>query len=78
MAQAFGVEVVYKCGGKLVGERTRRPLKTTATGIQFADDAALVGSSREEIEKAARVLDVVTSEWTLTVGLPNTKLQRIE
>ena len=29
--QRFGVEILYKCKGKLVGERTRRPLMTTAT-----------------------------------------------
>ena len=27
--QPFGTEVLYKCGGKLVGERTRRPLLMT-------------------------------------------------
>lgn len=58
----FGVE----CGGKLVGERTRRHLKTT---VQFA---ALVDSSREQIERAARTLD--SSEWGLTLSLPKTKL----
>ena len=42
-----------------MGDRTRRPLKTTATELQFADDAALVGSSREEIERAAQTLDEV-------------------
>ena len=73
-SQPFGVEVHYKYGGKLVGERTRRPLKTTVTELQFADDAALVGSSREEIERAARTLDKVASEWGLTLSLPKTKL----
>ena len=33
-----------------MGERTRRPMKTTATEFQFADDAALVGSSRKDVE----------------------------
>ena len=73
-SQPFGVEVLYKYGGKLVGERTRRPLKTTVTELQFADDAAIVGSSREEIERAARTLDEVASEWGLTLSLPKTKL----
>ena len=44
------------------------------TELQFADDAALVGSSREEIERAARVLDSVTTEWGLTMSIPKTKL----
>ena len=73
-SQPFGVEVHYKCAGKLVEERTRQPLKTTATELQFADDAALVGSSREEIEWAAQTLDEVASEWGLTLSLPKTKL----
>ena len=73
-SKPFGVEVHYKCGGRLVGERTSRPLQTIATELQFADDAALVGSSREEIERAAQTLDEVASEWGLTLSLPKTKL----
>ena len=38
-------------------ERTRRPLTTTATELQFADNAALVGSSIEQIERPALILD---------------------
>ena len=72
--QPFGVEILYKCGGKLVGERTRRPLTTTATELQFLDDAAFVGSTREQIERAAQILDEVAAKWGLTVRLPKTKL----
>ena len=57
-----------------MGERTRRPLKTTVTELQFADDAALVSSSREGVERSARVLDQVASEWGLTLSLQKTKL----
>lgn len=34
-SQPFGLEVYYKCGGRLVGERIviRGPLKTTATEV---------------------------------------------
>ena len=45
-----------------MGQRTRRPLKTVVTELLFADDAALVGSLRGEIERAARTLDKVASE----------------
>lgn len=31
--QPFGVEVMYKCGGKPFSERTRRPLKMTVTEL---------------------------------------------
>ena len=70
---SFGVEVHYKCGGKLVGERTRRPLKITVTELQFADDAALVCSLREGVQRSARTLDQVASEWGLTLSLQKTK-----
>ena len=72
--QPFGVDILYKCGGTLVGERTRRPLTTTATQLQFADDAALVGSSREQIKRAALILDEVAAKCGLTVSLHKTKL----
>ena len=71
---SFGTEVHYKCGGKLVGERTRRPLKNTVTKLQFADDAALVCSSRKGVERSARVLDQVAPKRGLTLSLQKTKL----
>ena len=43
----IGVDVHYKCGGRLVGQRTRRPSKVRVTELLFADDAAAVGTSRE-------------------------------
>ena len=61
--QPFGAEVLYKCGGKLVGERTRRPSHVLVTELQFADDAAVVGDSRESIVRAAEQLVEVLSEW---------------
>ena len=57
--QPCGAEIIYKCSGKLVGEWTRRPLKTMVTELQFADDAPLVGSSRENIVRVARVMSEV-------------------
>ena len=44
----FGVSVLYKCGGRLVGERTRRPFITRVSELQFADDLAAVGTSEVE------------------------------
>ena len=72
--QPFGTEVLYKCGGKLVGERTRRPSHVLVTELQFADDAAIVGDSRESIVRAAEQLVEVLSEWGLTMSFPKTKL----
>ena len=72
--QPFGVDVLYKCGGKLVGERTRRPSMMTVTELQFADDAAVVSATRDSIVRAANVLDEVTSQWGLTMSMSKTKL----
>ena len=72
--QSTGVDVLYKFGGKLVGERTRRPLQKTVTELLFADDAVVVASGREGMERAAYVLDKVTTEWSLTTSLVKTKL----
>ena len=49
--QPLGVEVLYKCGGKLVGEWTRRPSSMVETECQFADDAAVVGETRERMRE---------------------------
>ena len=44
----FGADVLYKCSGRLVGERTRRP--STLTAFLFADDAAAVSKTRDGTE----------------------------
>ena len=72
--QSCGVDILYKCGGKLIGERTTRPSVLKVTELQFADDAAAVGTSREDIVRAAQVLDEVTTEWGLTVNIQKAKL----
>jgi len=41
----FGVNVFYKCGRKLVGERTRKPFIPRVSKLQLADDLAAVGMS---------------------------------
>ena len=71
---AVGVEVQYQIGGKLVGERTRRPLSFTMSECLFADDAALVCSSREDMFVAAKILEEVSAGWGLTLSVPKTKL----
>ena len=70
----FGVEVLYKCGGKLVGERTRRPLSAIVPELEFADDVTAVGTSRESMKRAACVLDEILREWGLTLSIVKTKL----
>ncbi len=70
----FGVDILYKYGGKLVGERTRRPATTKVSALQFADDLAAVGTSRESMESAARILDSLLTQWGLTLSVHKTKL----
>ena len=48
---------------RLVGERTRRPSSFVITECLFADDAALICSSREDMVKAARIFEEVTAEF---------------
>lgn len=57
-----------------MGKQTRRLSKVTVSEFQFADDVAVVGLTREEIERAAHTLDEVVSEWGLTANLSKTKL----
>ena len=63
----------YRIGGKLVGERTRRPLSFTVSECLFADDAALVYSSRENMFVAAKIFEEVSTGWGLILSVPKTK-----
>ena len=58
----FGTEVLYKYGGTLVGERMKRPSHVLVTELQFADDAAVMGDSRESIVRGAEQLVEVLSQ----------------
>jgi len=40
--KAQGVKVFYKYGGKLVGERTRKPLSFEITELLFTDDGVII------------------------------------
>ena len=64
----------YQNGGKLVGERIRRPLTFTVSECLFADDAALVCSSREDMFVAAKIFEEVPAGWGLTLSVPKSKL----
>ena len=68
------VDVHYKCGGRLVGQRTRRPSKVRVTELLFADDAATVGTSRESMEYAAVELEKIVRVWGLILSVGKTKL----
>ena len=72
--QAVGVEVQFKLGGKLVGERTRRPSSFVMSECMFTDDEALVCSCRENMVLTARMFDEVAGKSGLTLSVPKTKL----
>ena len=71
---AVRIEVLYKIGGKLVGERTRRTLSFELSECLFADDAALICASRSDMVITARIFKKVTTEFGLTLSIPKTKL----
>ena len=70
----IGVDVLYKCGGRLVRQSTRRPSKVRVTVFLFADDAAAVGTSREGMEYAALELEKIVRAWGLTLSVGKTKV----
>ena len=70
----FGVDILYKCNGKLIGERTRKPDRLKISELLFADDAAAVGTSRRSMEAAATVLEELISAWGLSLNISKTKL----
>ena len=61
-------------GGKLIGERTRKPSSFVLSECLFADDAAPVCSCREKMVLAARIFDEGATENGLTMSVPKTKL----
>ena len=67
-------KLLYKCSGKLVGERIRAPKSFLLTELCFADYAVITASTREDITKASMELEQVTTECGLTISFPKTKL----
>ena len=68
----LGVKFLYKCGGKLVGEWSRAPSTSWMTELSFADDAAIVTCTREDLVKATAELNSVVTACSLTIGIPMT------
>ena len=52
----------FKLGGRLIGERTRRPSSFVFSECLFVDDAALVCSCRENMVLAARIFNEVAKD----------------
>ena len=72
--QGLGIKLLYKCGGKLVGEKTTTPLESWLTELCFADDAAITAPTKDGIVKATVELDRVVRACGLIISIPKTKL----
>ena len=69
----FGVTVKYKYDQKLFRQYTRNACERRVTECQFADDSALLASTRSGAESAALGYQRTSSEFGLNVSLPKTK-----
>ena len=72
--EGLGVKLLYKCIGKLIGERTRAPKSSLLTELYFANDVVITATTRQDITKAIMELEQVTTECGLTISFPKTKL----
>ena len=70
-----GVNVKFKYGRKLVGDRTAKSrLKVVrTTESQFADDAATYATSRKTFESSATELKDTVEDWGMVVSIEKTK-----
>ena len=70
-----GVEVLYRHGRKLVGDRTAKSRLSVVrvTESQFADDVALYAGLRDCLESVAKKFVTGAGRWGLTVSIPTTK-----
>ena len=68
------MKVQFKLGGKLIGERTKRPNSFVLFECLFTDDAVLVCSCGEDMVLAARTFDEIATKYGLTLSVPKTKL----
>ena len=75
LSPEVGVNVMYKHGRKLVGDRTRKSRLSSVkvTESQFADDAAVYATNRTAFEQATRGFVHTSKEWGLTVSTEKTK-----
>ena len=70
-----GVCYKFRCGRRLVGDRTAKARLSDGivTESQFADDAALYTTSREDFEIMTRSFIETAQDWGLTVSLEKIK-----
>ena len=69
-----GVYLRYKHDGKLFRRYTKNAKEAWLTECQFADDAALLATTREGTERAMEEYLRVAEDFGLSVSIPKTKL----
>ena len=73
-SDGIGVQLRYKHDRKLFRRYTRNAEETRLNELQFADDAALLATTRSGAEKALQEYSHVAADFGLTVSMPKTKL----
>lgn len=71
--EGVGVSLKYKMDGKLFRRYTRNAMERELTTCMFADDSALLASTKEGSEKAVQVFNSTSSDFGLTMSIPKTK-----
>ena len=69
-----GVMILYKADGRLVGSRASKQDTSRWNELQFADNIAIMSTSKDGITHSMRKLFDVTSQWGLTISVPKTKV----
>ena len=72
-AEGVGITIKNKQDKKLFRRYTKNNCERKITECQFADDAALLSSSRSGAEKAAMQYQQINRDFGLTVSIPKTK-----
>ena len=70
----IGLHFEYKHNGKPFQRYTHNSEETRLNELQFADDAALLTTTRTGAEKALQEYNLVASKYGLTVSMPKTKV----
>ena len=67
------VHIVYHPDAKLVGDRRKLTMETLVTDLEYAEDMALVSSSRRNLEAMVRSLNYQCNAMGLTISCKKTK-----
>ena len=68
-----GVTMLYNVDGHLVGSRSKKYNTAKWGEMMFADDTAIVSTSKDKITHAMNALFLVSGWWGLSISAPKTK-----